>query len=201
AVADFDNDGLPDLLWVTGNVYPEIEKRFPQYPLKGPRVLFRNLGDGSFEQLRTEAGASLQVPHASRGLAIGDFDNDGDLDVLIMNVNEIPSLLRNDVPRENGWLKVKLTGVRSNRSAIGAKVVVRYGGRVQMQELRSQSSYLSANDPRLHFGLGRETEAQVEVFWPSGLHEVIGSVKKNQSLALREGETRAAQQNRSLKSQ
>ena len=192
AVADFDNDGLPDLLWVTGNVYPELEKRFPQFPFKGPRILFRNLGNGTFEKMSTETGTALQQQHASRGLAVGDFDNDGDLDVLIMNVNEIPSLWRNDAPKGNGWLKVKLTGVKSNRSAIGAKVVVRYGDRVQMQELRSQSSYLSANDPRLHFGLGLAAEAEVEVFWPSGLHESIGVVRKNQLLMLREGENATA---------
>lgn len=193
AIADFDNDGLPDILWVTGNVYPELEKRFPQFPFKGPRVLFRNLGDGTFEELSTEAGPAVQQRHASRGLAVGDFDNDGDLDVLIMNVNEPPSLWRNESPKGNGWLKVKLTGVQSNRSAIGAKVVVHYGDRVQMQERRSQSSYLSADDPRLHFGLGSASEARVEVVWPSGLHESIGTVKKNQVLLLREGETAAKQ--------
>lgn len=189
AVADFDNDGLPDLMWVTGHVYPELEKKYPQFPFKGPRVLFRNLGDGTFEELTSETGSALQARHASRGLACGDFDNDGDLDVLIMNVNEAPTLLRNDAPKENGWLKVKLVGVKSNRSAIGAKVIVRYGDRTQMQEVRSQTSYLSANDPRLHFGLGKITHVDLEIFWPSGLQERITKVQRNQSLVLHEGST------------
>ncbi len=187
AVADFDNDGLPDLLWTTGNVYPELEKKYPQYPFKGPRILFRNLGDGTFEQLRDEAGAAIGARHASRGLAVGDFDNDGDLDVLIMNVNEAPTLLRNDAPVAHGWIKLKLVGTKSNRSAIGARVTARYGGKVQMQEVRSQSSYLSANDPRLHFGLGSAPSAEVEVLWPSGLHEKLGTVARNRFLVAHEG--------------
>lgn len=186
-VADFDNDGLPDLLWVTGNVYPELEQKYPQYPFKGPRILFRNLGDGTFEEITSEAGPALARAHASRGMAVGDFDNDGDLDVLIMNVNEPPTLLRNDAPSANSWLKVKLIGTKSNRSAIGARVVVRYGGRLQMQERRSQSSYLSADDPRLHFGLGNASAAEVEIYWPSGLHEVVGRVLKNRLITVREG--------------
>lgn len=187
AIADFDNDGLPDLLWTTGNVYPEIEKKYPKYPFKGPRVLFRNLGDGTFEELSEEAGPALQARHASRGLALGDFDNDGDLDVLIMNVNEPPTLLRNDAPAANGWLKVKLIGTSSNRSAIGARVIAHYAGRTQLQEVRSQCSYLSANDPRLHFGLGSAATGELEVFWPNGLHEKLGSFQKNQMVTVREG--------------
>jgi hypothetical protein len=187
AIADFDNDGLPDLFWVNGNVYPELEKKYPQFPLKGPRILFRNLGDGTFEELSDEAGPALGQRHASRGAAIGDFDNDGDLDVLIMNVNEVPSLLRNDAPPHNHWLKIKLVGTKSNRSGIGARVTVRYGGRVQMQELVSQSSYLSSNDPRLHFGLGAATEVDIEVFWPSGTLQKLLKVAVDRILTLNEG--------------
>lgn len=187
AIADFDNDGFPDLMWVTGHVYPEVEKKYPQFPFKGPRVLFRNLGDGTFEELTDEAGPALRLRYASRGLACGDFDNDGDLDILIMNVNDTPTLLRNDAPKGNGWLKLKLIGTKSNRSAIGARVIARYGNRIQMQEVRSQTSYLSANDPRIHFGLGSAPDANIEIFWPSGLHELVGKVQRNQSLILREG--------------
>ena len=188
ATADFDNDGLPDIFWVTGNVYPELEKRYPQYPLKGPRLLFRNLGDHTFEELTTEAGPALGSTHASRGCAVGDFDNDGDLDILILNLNEAPTLLRNDAPKSNGWLKVQLIGTRSNRSAIGSRVVVHYGGKSQMQELLSQSSYLSCNDPRLHFGLGAAAYADIEVFWPSGLHERVWKVAANRHILVKEGE-------------
>jgi hypothetical protein len=184
---DVDNDGYPDLLFVTGSVYPEVEKKLPQYPYKTPRVVFRNLGDGTFEEIEREAGAGIVTPHSSRGCAFGDFDNDGDLDVLIVNMNEPPSLLRNDLKPAQNWLKVKLEGVKSNRSAIGARVLVRYGAHVQAQAVVSQSSYYSCNDPRLHFGLGAAKEAEIEIFWPSGLREMIHRTAANQLITLREG--------------
>ncbi len=187
AIADFDNDGLPDLFWVTGNVYPELEKKYPQYPLKGPRILFRNRGDGTFEETTEGCGPAIAQRHASRGLAVGDFDNDGDLDLLIMNVNEVPSLLRNDAPKSNHWLKVRLIGTISNRSAIGAQVTVRYAGKVQMQELLSQSSYLSCNDPRLHFGLGDADRAEVQVRWPTGKEEKLGVMPVDRLITIKEG--------------
>jgi len=105
----------------------------------------------------------------------------------VMNQNEPPSLIRNDAPQGNHWLKIRLEGTKSNRSAIGARVLVRFGGNVQAQELMSQTSYCSANDPRLHFGLGKATGADVEVHWPSGLVESLKSVAANQLLTLREG--------------
>jgi enediyne biosynthesis protein E4 len=186
-IVDLDNDGWPDLFLVTGNVYPELQKVYPQLSYKGPRILFRNLGNGSFERLIGEAGPGISARHPSRGCAFGDFDNDGDLDVVIMNVNEAPSLLRNDAPKENHWLKVRLIGTKSNRSAIGARVLVHYGKRVQAQGLMSQSSYLSSNDPRLHFGLGEETAANIEVHWPNGLAEFAKQVAANRLVTFREG--------------
>lgn len=186
AIADFDNDGLPDIFWVSGNVYPELERKYPKYPFKGPRILFRNKGAHIYEQLTTDAGTALQERHASRGVAIGDFDNDGDLDILIMNVNEPPSLLRNDAPIENHWLKIKLIGTVSNRGAIGARVLVNYGNKVQAQNLLSQSSYLSCNNPRLHFGLGSATQADVEIFWPNGLHERFNKLPADRLITFRE---------------
>jgi len=186
-IFDFDNDGYPDVMFVTGSVYPEVERKLPQYPYKTQRVLFRNLGTGEFEELESGAGEGLIARHSSRGCAFGDFDNDGDMDVLIVNMNEPPSLLRNDIKAKRNWIKVKLEGVKSNRSAIGARVLVHYAGKVQAQAVVSQSSYYSCNDPRLHFGLGNVAVADVEVYWPNGLHEEYKKVPANQLITLREG--------------
>jgi len=186
-IVDLDNDGYPDLFMVSGSVYPEVERKLPQYANKNPRSVFRNLGNGTFEELVEQAGPGVAEAHCSRGCAFGDFDNDGDVDILIINLNEPPSLLRNDLKGNQNWLKVKLEGVKSNRSAIGARVLVRYGGKVQAQAVLSQSSFYSSNDPRLHFGLGASTTAQVEVHWPNGLVEQFPGIKANQWLKLREG--------------
>ena len=126
---DLDNDGRPDLLYVTGNVYPEIERQLPEYPHRGPRVVFRNVDGTRFADVTAGSGPGPTAVHSSRGAAFGDFDNDGDIDVLIMNMNEPPTLLRNDYVGPNGWLEVKLEGTRSNRAGIGATVVVEAGGR------------------------------------------------------------------------
>jgi enediyne biosynthesis protein E4 len=184
---DLDNDGLPDLFLVTGSVYPEVEKTLPAYPFRTPRLVFRNLGEGRFEELIDEAGPGVSATHASRGCAFGDFDNDGDVDILVMNMNEPPSLLRNDVTGGGHWLKVLLTGVKSNASAIGARVLATYGGRTQAQEVLAQSSFYSANDRRLHFGLGTATSAEVTVRWPNGVTERIGSIPADQLVVIREG--------------
>jgi hypothetical protein len=186
-IVDLDNDGYPDLLMVTGSVYPEVEKTLPQYPDEGPRVIFRNLRNGTFEELQDQAGPGIAAHHSSRGCAFGDFDNDGDIDILVMNQNEPPSLLRNDVVPNNHWLKLKLIGTKSNRSAIGARVLVRYGGKMQSLEVLSQSSYLSGNDPRLHFGLGPETFAGIEIRWPSGLLQKLDRVPADQLVTVEEG--------------
>src|SRR5271170_7713324 len=186
-IVDLDNDGYPDIFMVTGSVYPELEKTMPQFPNKTPRVVFRNLGNGTFEELLDEAGPGVAAPHCSRGCAFGDFDNDGDLDVLIVNLNEPPSLLRNDQRGANHWLKLKLVGTKSNRSAIGARVVVRYGKKSQVQEVLSQSSFYSVNDTRLHFGLGSEKSADVAIRWPSGAHEELKGVAADQLIVVKEG--------------
>jgi enediyne biosynthesis protein E4 len=145
-IADLDNDGLPDLFSATGMVYPEVEKALPDTPYKTACVLFRNLGGGKFEELTSEAGPRVMELHSSRGVAFGDFNNDGDLDILIMNMNEAPSLLRNDISGAGHWLEVLLKGIRSNRSAIGAQVTATYGDRKQAQAVLAQSSYPSVND-------------------------------------------------------
>jgi hypothetical protein len=188
-MADFDHDGLPDLFTVTGSVYPEIETRLPAYPFKGPRLIFRSLGKGRFEELIEEAGPGIAAPHSSRGAAFGDFDNDGDLDIVVSNLGEPPSLLRNDLPRESGnWLQVQLTGTRSNRSAIGARVTVKHAAGRQAQEVTAQSSFYSCNSHRLHFGLGRASQVEVTVRWPSGRVETQ-SASVNQVLKLVEKNT------------
>jgi len=186
-IFDLDNDGYPDIFVATGNVYPEVERRFPQYAYRTPRAVFRNLGNGTFEELMQEAGPGVVAAHCSRGCAFGDFDNDGDVDILILNMNELPSLLRNDLKRKQNWIKVKLEGVKSNRSAIGARVLVRYGSKVQAQALLSQSSFYSSSDPRLHFGLGQFQTVDIEIYWPNGLREQFKKVPANQLITFREG--------------
>jgi hypothetical protein len=186
-IVDLDNDGLPDLFWVTGSTFPEVERKHPEFPHKTPRVLFRNLGGGRFEELLDAAGPALAEPHASRGVAFGDYDNDGDLDILIMNINEPPSLLRNDISGGGHWLKVKLVGTRSNASAIGAVVSAVYGGRRQAQAVMASSGYLSSGDRRLHFGLGEASTADLEIAWPSGTREQVKGVQSDQLVTLKEG--------------
>jgi hypothetical protein len=185
--ADFDNDGWPDLAVVTGSVYPELEAKYPDYPLKTPRFIFRNLGNGKFEELLEEAGPAIAAAHCSRGCAFGDFDNDGDVDMVIINLNEPPSLLRNDVKGSSKWLKVLLVGTKSNRSAIGSRVLARYGGKTQAQAVMAQSSFYSVNDRRLHFGLGQSTHADLEVHWTNGLIERFPAVEANQLVTIKEG--------------
>jgi len=186
-IVDLDNDGLPDLFFATGMVYPEVEAKLPAYPLKTPCVVYRNLDDVKFEELLEEAGPGPLEPHCSRGVAFGDFDNDGDIDILVMNMNEPPSLLRNDMKPGNHWLKVLLNGVTSNRSAIGALVIATYGKRKQAQAVMAQASYLSANDRRLHFGLGQEKTASLEIRWPNGNVEKIPNVAADQLVVIKEG--------------
>ncbi len=186
-IVDLDNDGLPDLFLVTGSVYPEVERTLPAYPFRTPRLVFRNLGDGRFEELIEEAGPGVAAAHVSRGCAFGDFDNDGDMDVLVMNMNAPPSLLRNDVSSGGHWLKLLLVGTSSNRSAIGARVTLRYGSRIQVQEVTAQSSFYSANDRRLHFGLGTAATAELTIRWPNGATERIAGLEADQLLVIHEG--------------
>jgi len=186
-IHDLDNNGLPDLFFVSGSVYPEVEKKVPAYPYKTPRVIFRNLGGGKFEELIEQAGPGIAAAHSSRGCAFGDFDNDGDLDILIMNMNEPPSLLRNDLSGGGNWLKVKLLGTVSNRTAIGATVFADYGGKRQAQAVLSQASFYSVNDLRLHFGLGAAASADLTVRWPTGESSVYRNVPANHLVTIREG--------------
>jgi hypothetical protein len=187
-MVDLDNDGHPDIFLVSGNVNPELERVHAKYPWRNPRLIFRNLGNGTFSEMGDEAGPAITSRYVSRGCAFGDFDNDGDLDIVIMNMNEAPSLLRNDAPAGNHWVKVRLEGTHSNRSAIGSRIVVHYGGKTQAQEVMSQSSYLSSNDPRVHFGLGTNTTADIEVRWPDGKTDKFPKLKADQLVTIKEGQ-------------
>ena len=185
---DLDNDGWLDIFHVTGTVYPEVEKFYPDYKFKTQRVVYRNLGNESFEEVSALCGPAVLDPHSSRGCAFGDFDNDGNVDILVMNQNEPPSLLRTENHSGNHWLSIKLVGTRSNRSAIGARVAIEAGSRRQISEVQSSSSYISQSDLRQHFGLGAAKRVgQIEVRWPNGMVERVGGVEANQFLTLEEG--------------
>ena len=186
-IVDLDNNGLPDLFWVTGNAYPEPERKFPQYAWRTPRILFRNLDGNRFEQLFDEAGPALAESHSSRGCAFGDFDNDGDVDILVVDLDEPPSLLRNDVDHADHWLKVKPVTGKCNRVAIGATVTASYGGKLQAQAVVAQSGFLSVSDSRLHFGFGPHRTARLEVRWPSGAVETVGDVPADRLVIIKEG--------------
>lgn len=166
---DLDNDGWRDLFQAGGHVYPEIEKIIPGESYANPRLVYRNLRNGKFEDVSALAGPGIAARFTSRGVAFGDYDNDGDIDVLVMNMDQPPSLLRNQLSSKNHWIKVHLTGTKSNRSAIGSTVTVQAGGIRQSAAVLSQTSYLSVNDPRLHFGLGpAQSVDKITVRWASG---------------------------------
>lgn len=187
-IYDFDHDGLPDIFIGTGCVYPETEAALPAYPYRTRPMLFRNLGDARFEWLEEEAGPAMLEKHSVRGAAFGDLDNDGDIDIVLWNRNEMPSLLRNDLSAEDrNWVQLRLVGTKSNRAAIGARVVLEYGGKKQAKAVLSQASFYSANDLRLHFGLGNARQARATVFWPSGLVEIFNLDTINTFHTLKEG--------------
>jgi enediyne biosynthesis protein E4 len=192
AFADLDNDGLSDIFQVNGHVYPELDAgpRKTGESYRNPRLLYRNLGAGRFEDVSEQAGPGTLALTSSRGAAFGDFDNDGDLDVLVMNMGEPPSLLRNELPASpsSHWTQLRLEGTKSNRSAIGAVVRLEAGGRTQTKPVLSQSSYVSQNDLRLHFGLGRATRIdRLSVRWPSGRVEEFPGAPADAILLLVEG--------------
>lgn len=188
---DIDNDGRRDILLTNGHVYPEVGNK-DEMGYRQRKVLYRNLGGGRFEDVSLQGGPGILERVAGRGCAFGDFDNDGDVDAVVNAINDVPQLLRCDAKSTHNWLKVKCVGTKSNRSAIGARVVCRAPGLPpQIDEVRSGGSYLSQNDLRLHFGLAGAGTADLEIRWPSGITENMKGVKANRVLRIVEGANQA----------
>ena len=185
---DFDNDGWPDLLLVNGHVYPEVDSQRLGSSYKEPRILFHNNGDGTFTDISASVGAAITTPASSRGLAVGDLWNDGRMSAVINNMNAEPSLLVDQVHNANHWIAIRTVGIKSNRDGIGARIRVKAGNRILVDEVRSGSSYISNNDMRVHFGLGKSDKVEwVEIRWPSGLTERFANLAADQIHALKEG--------------
>ena len=185
---DYDNDGARDLFIANGHVLDNIQRYHADTTYAEPKLMFRNTGHGIFQNVSEQLGSDFQLPRVSRGAAIADFDNDGDLDILVSNNGQPPQLLRNDGGNSNHWLQIFLIGTRSNRDAVGARVKVTAGDLVLYDERKGGMSYQSAQDPRLHFGLGqRRTVEEVEIKWPSGALTKLTNLKSDQILALEEG--------------
>ncbi|MBI3667003.1 MAG: CRTAC1 family protein [Acidobacteria bacterium] len=187
---DFDNDTWPDVLITNGHVYPEVGESDVEAGYRQRKVLYHNLGNGKFEDVSAMAGPGILEPAPGRGCAFGDFDNDGDIDIAVNCVNGVPQLLRCDSSLKNNWLKVKTIGVKSNRTGIGARIYCTpQGGRRLMDEVRSGGGYFSQNDLRVHFGLGKAEQADLEIRWPSGQVDKIPGAKANQVVVVVEGKS------------
>lgn len=185
---DFDNDGWKDIFVANGHVYPEADRAPGDPGFKQPNLLFRNLGNGRFQEVSESAGPGMAARGGSHGCAFGDFDNDGDVDIVVSNNNDAPHLLRNDGGNHRNSILLRLVGTRSNRNAVGARVRVMTGERVQTLEVSRGNSFLSHSDFRLHFGLGKATSADaVEIRWPSGLSERVENISANRVVVFQEG--------------
>lgn len=186
---DYNNDGLIDLFVHNGHPFEPISRLFPETTYKERPFLFENTGKG-FRDVAAEHGPALKKLYAGRGLAVGDIDNDGDSDLLLMNVGEPPVLLRNDGGNTNHWLGINLAGTKSNRDGVGAKVNVTVGGRVRSKQRLGGTSYCSASDQRLLFGLGTASKIDaIEVRWPSGQVTTVKNAFANQYLTIKESPT------------
>jgi len=186
---DYDNDGACDLFFATGHVMDNIQRYNSEVSYPEPKLMFRNTGGGIFENVSDRLGPDFQLPRVSRSAAVGDFDNDGDLDILVNHCGEPPQLLRNDGGNANHWLEILLIGTRSNRDGVGARVKVSAGELVVHDQRKGGMSYQSAQDPRLHFGLGQNANVDaVEILWPSGMVTKLSNLKSDQIIAIQEGE-------------
>ena len=192
---DMDNDGWPDILICNGHVYPEVEQLKTEAGYAQRKLVYRNLRNGHFEDVSFQVGPGISEPSASRGAAFGDFDNDGDIDIVVNTVNDYPQLLRCDSKLHNTWIKVRTIGTKSNRSGIGSRIVCTTRGpgeskpHTQIDEVRSGGGYFSQNDLRVHFGLGGAEKVDVlEIRWPSGQVDTLKDVKANQVIYVKEGE-------------
>ena len=191
---DFDNDGWADILICNGHVYPEVEQLKTEAGYAQRKLLYRNLRNGKFEEVTDMAGPGITTPNACRGCAFGDFDNDGDIDMVVNSVNGLPQLLRCDSTSGNNWIKVKAIGTKSNRSGIGARVTctATFPGDTkphrQIDEIRSGGGYFSQSDLRVHFGLGKADKVDVlEIRWPSGQVDTMKEIAVNQGIFVKEG--------------
>ena len=185
---DYDNDGARDLFLANGHVLDNITRYHRDTQYAEPKLMFRNNGHGLFENVSERLGPDFLEPRVSRGAAVADFDNDGDLDILVNNCGQAPQLLRNDGGNRNHWLEILLIGTKSNRDGVGARVRVSAGELVVHDQRKGGMSYQSAQDPRLHFGLGPHAGVdEIEVLWPSGTTTRIANVKSDRMIAIEEG--------------
>jgi enediyne biosynthesis protein E4 len=192
---DIDNDGWLDILVCNGHVYPEVEQLRTEAAYAQRKLLYRNLRNGHFEDVSMQAGPGISTPAPARGCAFGDFDNDGDIDVVVNCVNQVPQLIRCDSTTGNHWIKVRTIGTKSNRSGIGARIkcVARMPGIEkpveQIDEVRSGGSYFSQNDLRVHFGLGKAVKVDVlQIRWPSGHVDELKDVDVDRLIYVKEGQ-------------
>ena len=185
---DLDNDGWEDLFVANGHVYPGMDELNETSRYLQPKEVYRNLTDGTFQEISRELDGDLTVPRSARGAAFGDYDNDGDTDIVVVNTNAPPNLYRNDGGNRHHWIGFRLIGRTSNRDAVGARVEIDAGGRTRVGEVRSGGSYLSHNDMRVHFGLG-ETERvdEIRIRWPSGATETLDGVDADRYVTIHEG--------------
>lgn len=188
AFVDLDNDGWLDLLTVDGHVYPQVDKLGSGGGYREPMLLQMNQGNGTFCNASTEAGPAIQERRVSRGLAVGDLFNDGNMDAVVEDLDGRPVILRNHGIAGRHWVSFELAGTKSNRLALNARVKIEAGGMTQTSEVLSGGSYLSQNDLRVHFGLGSATKIDtVEIHWPSGHIDTMHNLDADQFYSVLEG--------------